>query len=280
MNSARQVLRWGIPGWLLIIFILMFLTIRSTWDGSIPLLYAEVTKLQRILVATGLAIPCGFLIFQLYWRIHWWDFPSNIVHRDKGYEVLKDADIDFKFLVGISLDTTSTKANRRKIIFPFFVLYYLEDKPPDIVQRYQRNWYLADFAWYDTIRRHKLEFLEQRATFLGDVYHSLGAARTSLLIATSGYFMYDLIMIIGKLLHFIDGYWQEYLRLYRVPLALNLLVMAPFLFLFMLSNAREDTLEDLIALKHHVITSLHELPKMQPGGQKVGSGIPGEGRFE
>jgi hypothetical protein len=275
MKSARQVLRWGIPGWLFLLFSLIFWGIRSICDGSFSTWLISVTSLQRTLVATGLAIPFGFLIFQVYWRIHWWDFPFNIVHHDKGYKVLKDAHIDFEKVVGIPLDTISTRAKRRRILFPFFVLNFLEDKPTDIVQRYQQNWYLADFAWYDTIRRHKLEFLEDRAIFLGDVYHSLGATRTSLLLTTGIYFICDTIMMIGKLLHFIDGCWQEYLRLYGFPLVLNLVVIAPVLFFLTLSNAREDTLEDLITLKHHVITHLSELPKMQDEAPKVGSGIPG-----
>jgi len=271
MKSARQVLRWGIPGWSFLVFWVLFAAIRSLCDGSFSNWLTGVLELEPTVAVAAFAIPAGFLIYQLYWRIHWWDFPGNIVHRDKGYEVLKDADIDFEFLVGTSLDTTSTKAEGRKFFFPFLVLHFLEDKPPDIVRRYQQNWYLADFTWYDTIRRHKLEFLEQRATFLGDIYHSLGAARTSLMIITSCYFIYDLRMI-GKLLHFFDGCWQEYLRLHGFPLAINLVVASAIFFI--LSFSREDTLQDLIALKHHVITCLHELPKIQNAATGAGTGIP------
>lgn len=266
MNAARQVLRWGIPGWLSFIFYLLFWGIRSTFDGSFLTWFVSVTKLQRTLVATGLAIPLGFLIFQLYWRIHWWNFPFNIVHRDKGYEVLKDAHIDFKKVIGIPLDNTSSRIESRRVLLPFFVLNFLEDKPANIVQRYQRNWYLADFAWYHTIGRNDLEFVEERAKLLGDIYHSLGAARTSLVIVGGLYLWHDLIMIMGRLLHFIDGCWQYYLNLYWFPFVLNLFVVAPLLFFLMLSNSREDTLEDLIALKHHVITSMHKLPKI--GGKE------------
>jgi len=262
MDSAPQMLRWAIPGWLLIIFFLIFVMIRSTFDGSI-LTWSNVDMLQELGLMAGSAsvvgIPIGYLVYQLYWWMHWANPPGHIVRRDAGYEILKDADIDFDVILGIPLEDTSkqTKILRFRWL-PFLGLRYLKEKPPDITERYQRNWYLAEYAWYDTLTKNDIEFLEQRAISLDDTYHSLGAARTSLIFAFWGYVLYDFTMTVSLVT---NGRWLEYARLYMVPMLFNFIIAC--IIFFMLSHVREDTMEALIALKRNVITSRHRLARIE-----------------
>lgn len=255
MDLNRQVLRWAIPGWLLIIFLLTFVMVSSVWHRPIvtwdTLVTGKGVSPELVIAAGGLGIPIGYLLYQFYWWMHWANPPGHIVSRDAGYEILKDADIDFDAILGVSLDETSKQA--KILIFrwlPFLGLRYLKEKPPDVTERYQRNWYLADYVWYATIcQLDGHECLEQRAILLYDVCHSLGTSRLSLMIAGVAYALSEFIRNWHLV---IASQWCEYLRVYVGPLFSNFTIAC--ILLFILSHGREDTLESWIALKHHVIT--------------------------
>jgi len=268
MSLGRQILRWAIPGWLVILLFLLFLAVRLVITGNISILQDIATKdaltlLEWEVIVGGVGIPLGYLIYQVYWWQYWLGLPSNFVPRDKGYEILKDARIDFQKVIGVPLDDTSNPTKVRTLKLPFLRLRYLEEKPPRIMERYQTNWYLADYAWYHTLCQNKIEFLEERAMFLGEVYHSLGVVRTSLVFAFFGYVLYNFIMSWPLIS---GSRWLEYVQLFAAPMLFNFVIA--YIMFFTLSYAREEALDTLVAFKHHVITSLCKFPRIQEEGGK------------
>jgi len=298
--DLRQSLRWAIPGWLFILFVAIFHAIQYagpkdglTWTTIVkPLTENGLSPLQVVLALLAAGLPWGYLMAQLYWFHFWnrWDLvPVGVFIRriklwkcscpvpwlrvtspvpyDRGYLILKDADIDFESLVGRKLDDIS----KGRSIWPrggFRVIgvgYFL-DKPDDLIERYKRNWFLAQFAWHHTLSARGLEFLDKHAQFLGDIYHSLGATRTALLYAF-GFFAALLPLENGLGLDLLR--WSSYLGLCRIRVLWNvgfLVVMY-----LVLSHAREVVLESLIALQHDVITPLATLPRT--GTRRMVDGI-------
>jgi len=287
--DLRQSPRWAIPGWLFILFLALFHLIQYagakdglTWATILkPLAENGLSPLQLVLAVLAAGLPLGYLMDQLYWFHYWnrWDvIPvparreirllkrsyrvpwirfTSFVPYDLGYEILKDACIDFQSLVGVELDNISEGRQiwPRKD-FPVFGLGFFLDKPRDIIERYKRNWSLAEFAWYHTLSVRGLEFLDERAQFLGNSYHSLGAARTALQYA---FVAFALLLPIEKGLGLDLFGWSEYLTDCRIRLFWNLVFLG--VMYLVLSHAREDALRSLIQLEHHVVTALAKLPR-------------------
>jgi len=260
-SAVREILCWAISGWLAVFFFLLFLGVKSVLAGDTLALLDIVKERTNMLgwaaFFTVVGPPLGYLINQFYWWIHWANLPGSIVHRDKGFEVLKDTSIDFEAAGIGSLDESSKETRVWKPGWlPFLGLRYLEEKPKDITERYQKNWYLADLVWYETLHKNNMLFLDQRATYLGWVYHCQGAVRLALVFAFIGYAFSD--FIVSSRLIF-GGRWLAYAQLFIAPILFNFVISCAVFFI--LSHMREDAMENLIALKHDVITIHHKLPK-------------------
>ena len=260
-SAAREMLCWAISGWLAIVFVLLFLGVKSVFAGdtfAVLEIFKDGTNILGWAASlTAIGLPIGYLLNQLYWWIHWANLPSSIVHRDKGFEVLKDASIDFE-AAGIGPLDMSSKDTRiwRPRWLPFLGLRYLEKKPKDITERHQRNWYLADFVWHDTLRKNNMIFLEYKATHLSWIYHCQGSSRLSLALAFIGYAFWDFV-VSARLIS--EGHCLEYVKLLIVPMVFNFVISC--IIFFVLSHMREDTVENILALKHDVITQYHKLPR-------------------
>lgn len=260
-SAAWEITCWAISGWPVVVLLLLFLGVKSVFAGdTFALLDTLKGRINMLGWAASFAVaglPVGYVLNQLYWWIHWANLPTSIVHRDKAFEVLKDASIDFE-AAGIGPLDMSSKDTRiwRPRWLPFLGLRYLEKKPKDITERHQRNWYLADFVWYDTLRKNNMIFLEHKATHLSWVYHCQGSSRLSLVLAFIGYAVWDFV-VSARLMS--EGRWLEYVKLLIVPMVFNFVISC--IIFFVLSHMREDTMENLIALKHDVITKYHKLPR-------------------
>lgn len=247
MDTARQVLRWAIPGWNLWLFALLFITLRFIVSGRTLTLtdfasmnFAQVLSLLTALA--GLGIPVGYLIYQIYFWIYW-SIPFPIKNpEDRGYSILKDCNVDWKALVGYELDREAHRSAGKEIIrIGKFKVYV---KTRGLLKRYQHNWLLAEFAWERALWLNDAEWLDRRAIILSDVYHSLGASLLSLWLGYGIYLVYDVVM------H--RSYIMAGDRGYLVAIGFNLIPLV--LFSIILRFNRTDTLRSLEALKHDFIT--------------------------
>jgi len=215
VDTARQVIRWTIPGWLLIMFFAIFTMLKSIIIGT-PL--AEIINLVPVPAFSfaGLAIigiPLGYVIYQIYYWGYWKVLPSRIVPDDRGQSILKDiSGINSYFRdhllkeSGYKRELYRTDEATYEISSKFFsVLLCLlpsfrriprkMSKPErkELIEKYQDNWYLAEFAWYKSLSKfpHVANILQEEFKYLFDVFHSLGAVRVSVMGAIFFYIIYN-----------------------------------------------------------------------------------------
>lgn len=237
-----------------------------------PLAENGLSPLGLVLALLAVGLPLGYLLYQWYWFWYWnrWGIVrlpvrregriswACIVPRDRGYEILRDAHIDFKSLVGVALDTT---AAARDVWpwpgFPVIGFGILLERPRDIIERYKRNWHLANLAWYHTLGARGLEFLDKEAQFSGDVYHSLGCTRTA---AAWAFTIFGLLLWVENGLGLDPVKWGQCCAQYWVRVLCNLILLVGTYLL--VSHAREDALVAHLSLKHHVITALARLRRV------------------
>jgi len=253
MDTARQILRWAIPGWHLWLFILLFIAVRFVLSGYILTLTDFASRnfgelLSFLTILAGLGIPIGFLIYQIYFWIYW-NLPLPVKNPDdRGYTILKDCSLEWKKLVGYDIDSDAHLNPGKSIqLGPFrFAI-----KTRDLLHRYQHNWLLADFAWYQTLVLNDAKWLDDRTTVLVDIYHSLGASLVSLWLGYGIYFIYDVIMHRGLIAQGQIVYvWAA---VFNFPLLILLTIILRF--------NRTDTLRTLEAMKHDFITYFARFPR-------------------
>lgn len=256
MDTARQILRWAIPGWHLWLFAFFFIAVRFALSGLILTLtdfashhFGEVLSFLTILA--GLGIPIGFLIYQIYFWIYWSLALPVKCPEDRGYSILKDCTLDWKQLVGYDIDADAHQSPG-KVIFRLGPLL-LTLKTRGLLHQYQHNWLLADFVWYRVLLLNDATWLEDRATVLTDIYHSLGSSLVSLWLSYAIYFAYDVIMHRGLIAQGQTVYvWAAVVNF---PLLIILTVILRF--------NRTDTLRTLVALKHDFITYFTRFPRQK-----------------
>jgi len=195
MDTARQVIRWALPGWMAVLFWTGFVAVSTFIHGqNQPLCLGILSRVKDLLLPLGvITIPFGFTIYQLY---HWlyWSVPIPSLFRrtfidpgDRGKAILdpvKDC-ADFERIFDKRLVDAPPDPFKK-----WGPIWY---KSPKVMRDYRENWHLADSAWYlalsDERYKNTAEFLEKRHQFLGDIYHSLGACYVALAIAYPFYIL-------------------------------------------------------------------------------------------
>jgi len=295
MDTARQVIRWSLPGWMAYFFFVIFITITFLVCGKDQQIYiALLKKANDFSVPLSIAtIPLGFFVYQIYYWLYWYAPVPYFVGRfvlnpvDRGREILDAVkeQIDFKMLFDHPLNPTEEVYQPRKFLFS-----HLRCKSARVMQKYRENWHLSDSVWYFALadERYKstAEFLEKRNQMIGDIYHSLGASYTALIIALFSYlalFAYvTVIEIMPCLSDFAlllsTGTPTAYLAgVLKLVCAVSLRVLvvtlnsAIFVAIFKVFNSgRMASFDALLSLKHDVITTvLLDKPKASEVAQQM-----------
>jgi hypothetical protein len=192
MDTARQIVRWALPAWITYFFLVFFILVTFLTCDRDQMVYIEILrKANELLVPLGVAtVPLGFLIYQAYYWLYWYARIPHIVGRflvnpvDRGSEILDGVSehVDFKSLFDHPLIQTRDPYQRRRIL-----LFHPRFKDAKVMQEYRQNWHLSDSVWYwalaDERYESTAEFLEKRNQMISDIYHSLGACYTGLLMA-------------------------------------------------------------------------------------------------
>lgn len=209
MDTARQVLRFSIPGSVTLLLVTGFLVLgrllqHDSWDGIAEALQDNVSAV----VAIFAAIPLGFVIYQIYYSTYrafvWpWPWPwardELWVRIDRGAQILSrlpgdqlrqiermfDVDLHFDGILKRSGSWVGARAHAYELR-PEFIKEAEEEgvSPRD---RYRRRWKLN----WDVVRA-LLELsdggdvggsIKSEYTTLSDLYHALGACRTGIQLA-------------------------------------------------------------------------------------------------
>ncbi|HEV7399200.1 MAG TPA: hypothetical protein VGN84_02915 [Solirubrobacterales bacterium] len=212
MDTARQVLRFSIPGSVTLLVGTAFLVLGrilqgDSWQGIESAVEGNVSAVLAIFAS----IPLGFLIYQVYystyrafvWPWPWrWSRGEMWVRIDRGAQVLKGLPDEqlaqIGLIFGTKLEVTESVLHKVKTpvgnIAHAYVLHhkYLEEAIKDGVSAYSR--YQTRWKGHWNVVRALVEISEEgdlsgaiRSEYmiLSDLYHALGACRTGVLLAWS-----------------------------------------------------------------------------------------------
>ena len=104
LDSARQLLRYSIPGWLFLMFLAIFFGVEwlvrwpSVFDDPIIRALTSIDKSSisgLVLFVAAAGIPLGYLIYQVYYFGYWRGLEiGRHQPEDKGMAVLMGINID------------------------------------------------------------------------------------------------------------------------------------------------------------------------------------------
>lgn len=212
MDTARQILRFSIPGSVFLLHAVVCYLIYRRIQG-VPFADASEPIQDNITAVTAVlaAIPVGFLIYQFYYftyepvlRFLAFRWRGRYVRRDRGGQILRTLDpqhisrLEEIFGCKIELEEIHSpippsKRPIRRLMHAGGILEVagttkaLPMQGERRKQAYQDIWYTH---WYalrsavDIAASHSGgEQVKAEYTTLSDIYHSLGAANTAVLIA-------------------------------------------------------------------------------------------------
>jgi hypothetical protein len=156
MDTARQLVRWALPGWVATLFFLLFITFSLLINGQGQELTLEqgsfLSKGSELIVPLGVAaIPIGYIIYAAYFWIYFTlPLPRTLFRRgirpiDRGGRILSDVEhIDWKGIFGRSLGKASETPYLERGLLGLNIRF----KSVPVIRQYQRNWELSESAWY------------------------------------------------------------------------------------------------------------------------------------
>lgn len=253
MDAARQVVRWSIPGWILLLTLslLQILTRlaqgRSLHDIAMsPLLHDLSTAAVALVVTSG--IPLGFIIYQAYYSSYGKVLIFGLVNRDRGAEILSALPEAIRSRLLVVEDCRADLEEMYEEVRSFLLPHPFRRLRPEFRNRtgrrryeakVQTNWDIVRF-WINYICiRQKAEAVKQEVTTMADIYHAMGAARAALLLACLLHFIYNVALT--------EYTWTTP---WRMPVAL----IAPYFFALWLFRVFERT-------RTHALNSLQSMLK-------------------
>jgi hypothetical protein len=247
-GGVSELLRYGIPGWLLIVFVGGFLGVRVLAEmhlagaplgigQTISLHKDDITAVTVFVAAAGL--PIGYVIYQLYWWLTEHGAPFiGLIPLDRGAAALHPVSVPFEELIGRPYKgPVPARYGPSRLGF----LHWeptSEIPTPEALVWLQDNKTLAHFIFYLLLQKNKAEIIQQKAERLADAFHSLGAARVAVICAFVVYLLIEL-------------FTQAWGRQHFVAVVINLLIFIIFFRIF--TTARENTLINLVLFQRDFI---------------------------
>jgi hypothetical protein len=211
MDTARQILRFSIPGSIFLLHgVVCYLIFRRIQGVSFVDASEPIQDNFAAVIAVVATIPTGFVIYQLYYFryepvvrlwLFFWD--GRIVRRDRGGQILRTLDTtqleNLEEIFDCEIDRNEIHREvptgdtlTQKALHAMGLLEVdgstksLEKKARQAA--YENRWYTHWDILRSTIDIASLQNERVRAeyTSLSDIYHSLGAARTAVTIAWIG----------------------------------------------------------------------------------------------
>ena len=219
MDAARQILRFSIPGSVLLLAYFAFFAISRRCQG-VHLADSAAGLKMNISPVVGIAatIPIGFLVYQLYYFnygpvVRFWPFPwgGSLVRMDRGSQVLhrlpkpqRDA-LSAVFGVRFDLEAPHVRAVRprhwwqlwkvRPWLWYALKMLHLKDswkrgdradrkvREERYAKRWHRNWDALRAVVDIAASTESTRQIRAEYIVLSDLYHALGACRTATALA-------------------------------------------------------------------------------------------------
>jgi len=245
MDAARQVIRWSIPGWMTFFTIVGFQVIASLVCEYVPhqffmtALTATITPAVAAAIFAA-AIPLGFLVYQIYYAIYGNLIPFSFVNRDRGAEILEKIPLlmrnRLEEITGgkINLEKMYDEINIPLLGNPLRRLsrIYRNDAGKKLYRdKLTTNWAIVKFNLsLLTIEKESSEF-KNEFTSVSDIYHGIGATRTSLFLGYFGFIGYNLLV------HFAE--WKA--KTFEMILGIAIVSLISYLILRILERTRTET---------------------------------------
>lgn len=208
MDSARQVIRWSMPGWVFLFWLGVFQTIQNICVyGSVgtAMEHSALTQLSTgaAAIVIGSGVPLGFLIYQLYYHAydHW--MPLSLAPQDRGGEILRclpcDVQAELKAyeptLVIDEMCEPSTLGLLPIIFGPNLPRLKAEFRNRGGKNAYRKNrqinFEVVRFYFTVISAEVKSETFKQEYTNMSDIYNAIGASRTALILSFVCYGLYN-----------------------------------------------------------------------------------------
>lgn len=233
MGSARQLVRWSLPG---LVMVLNVCTLHAGWiaifDGRSPSSFISSATAPALIALVAGGLPAGFLLYQLYLSLYrpvggprfreWW-FPLYY-RRDRGGSVLAlycdryRGNMDL--LRSIDAAGENVEAAERRIAAPQFrnllgvlmqptehldVAAASSDPPGNspawkckrcaqiYTDRCAENWTLLQSLIDYCSGVKGHRWLKLEYTSGSDLYHAMGAAQTAVIVSVVGSVAYNLV---------------------------------------------------------------------------------------
>lgn len=207
MDTARQVLRFSIPGSITLLLIAGFLVLGRLLQGdSWDAVGQAVKDNVSAAIAIFAAIPIGFLIYQIYYATYralvwpWRPLPLSAGERwvriDRGAQVLallpSDQQQRIADLFGVTLQLESilepevTWLGKRSHAYRLTSSFVSKNKKTAhrrYRDRWQENWNIVRALVELSDGKDIGGSLKSEYTTLSDIYHALGACRAGVQLA-------------------------------------------------------------------------------------------------
>lgn len=223
MDTARQFLRYSIPG---SIFLLTLISLQVALDLATGASVSDATKNVSsafVIAVLAAGIPVGFILYQLYYGAYrpfaWSRWPRPMPRKDRGAEVLRALTCRQRYTlfkaIGQPFDHREAfqpRTGRLLSIRPLRLLTDWEDtfcpdqpcmcrdiyprypvtgSPTNFRLRWRRNWdvvmTIADMRGNDS----RYIAVKREYTSLSDIYHALGVCRVSIGVAFLAWVTYN-----------------------------------------------------------------------------------------
>ena len=208
MDSARQVIRWSMPGWLFLFWLAVFQIIQNVYVfGSVAAAMRQSALSQlttgSAAVIIGAGVPLGFLIYQLYYYTHDHLMPLSLAPADRGGDILRSLPSIPEELKAyepeLDIEEMCEEVNVRLLSPVVGGLRRLKSDFRDEKgrKRYLRN-RLVNFEvvrFYFAVISTELrdDSFRQEYRNLSDIYNAIGASSTALVCSFALYLFYNLL---------------------------------------------------------------------------------------
>ena len=256
MNAARQILRYSIPGSLLVLNGIACYLIFRRCQG-VPFATSSTVLDENVgaLVAILATIPIGFVVYQAYYfsylpLIRAWPrkWQGRLIRPDRGSEILcvlqPSQIMASSAIFGLPLDVSQPhrpvqRSQRRlgkpaqKVMARLGILELTPGRHQRFPEKEQRGRAYAD-RWHANwnVVRAILDIasstkggrpIKDEYTTLSDIYHALGAARTALTFAWAGVAVLG-VLHVGRLVDHPIGSLCGLLAITGLTLTLNVIL--------------------------------------------------------
>lgn len=208
MDSARQVIRWSMPGWVFLFWLGVFQIIQNVCvfgSFAAAMEHSALTQLSAgsAAVMIGSGVPLGFLIYQLYYHVYDRWMPFSFAPQDRGGEILRGLPGDVQarlraYEPELSSNDMSETTNIR------LLSYVLGPRVPRLKAEFRNRQGKDDYRRNRLVNFEVIRFylhvicaeiesdnFRQEYTSLSDIYHAIGASRTALICSFAAYVSYN-----------------------------------------------------------------------------------------